>query len=172
MDLLGRFGDPLVLRRQRRTLAASEPVNHPFGPGAGYAILDAVVLRLTAARQMHRPGELWFGKIERDLLARGIFTSLPDLARKIQRYITRYNDDPKPIRWTYSNPAHRITLIQLLESTSRSQSRSIANLVMTVCRSALVDRSTTRRTLRERLRGHQERQRKRNGHRNERAPSE
>jgi transposase len=53
--------------------------------------------------------ELWFAKIERDLLARGIFTSLPDLARKIRRYITRYNDDPKPIRWTYSNPAHRIT---------------------------------------------------------------
>jgi transposase len=53
--------------------------------------------------------ELWFGKIERDLLARGIFTSLPDLARKIRRYIARYNEDPKPIRWTYSNPAHRIT---------------------------------------------------------------
>ena len=38
-----------------------------------------------------------------------IFTSIPDLARKIRRYITRYNEDPKPIRWTYSNPAHRIT---------------------------------------------------------------
>jgi transposase len=53
--------------------------------------------------------ELWFAKIERDLLARGIFTSLPDLARKIRRYITRYNADPKPIRWTYSDPTHRIT---------------------------------------------------------------
>jgi len=53
--------------------------------------------------------ELWFNKIERDLLTRGIFTSLPDLARKIRRYIKRYNEDPKPIRWTYSNPAHRIT---------------------------------------------------------------
>jgi transposase len=53
--------------------------------------------------------ELWFAKIERDLLARGIFTSVPDLARKIRRYITRYHEDPKPIRWTYSNPAHRIT---------------------------------------------------------------
>ena len=53
--------------------------------------------------------ELWFAKIERDLLARGIFTSLPDLARKIRRYIKRYNQDPKPIRWTYSTPAHRIT---------------------------------------------------------------
>jgi transposase len=53
--------------------------------------------------------ELWFAKIERDLLARGIFTSIPDLARKIRRYIKKYNEDPKPIRWTYSNPAHRIT---------------------------------------------------------------
>ena len=53
--------------------------------------------------------ELWFGKIERDLLARGIFRSIPDLARKIRRYIQRYNENPKPIRWTYSNPAHRIT---------------------------------------------------------------
>jgi transposase len=53
--------------------------------------------------------ELWFAKIERDLLARGIFTSIPDLARKIRRYIKRYNEDPKPIRWTYNTPAHRIT---------------------------------------------------------------
>ena len=53
--------------------------------------------------------ELWFGKIERDVLARGIFTSIPDLARKIRRSITRYNEDPKPIRWTYTNPARRIT---------------------------------------------------------------
>jgi transposase len=53
--------------------------------------------------------ELWFAKIERDLLARGVFTSIPDLARKIRRYIAQYNKDPKPIRWTYRDPAHRIT---------------------------------------------------------------
>ena len=53
--------------------------------------------------------ELWFGKIERDLRARSRFTSLPDLARKIQRYIARYSQNPKPIRWTYSDPTHRIT---------------------------------------------------------------
>jgi transposase len=52
--------------------------------------------------------ELWFSKIERDLLARGIFTSVADLARKIRRYIHRYNQAPKPIRWAYRNPAHRI----------------------------------------------------------------
>ena len=38
--------------------------------------------------------EIWFAKIERDLLARGIFTSVPDLARKIRRYIARYNTAP------------------------------------------------------------------------------
>ena len=53
--------------------------------------------------------ELWFSKIERDLLARGIFTSVADLARKIRRYIHRYNKAPKPIRWAYRNPAHRIS---------------------------------------------------------------
>jgi transposase len=53
--------------------------------------------------------ELWFSKIERDLLARGIFTSVADLARKIRRYIRHYNTAAKPIRWSYRNPAHRIS---------------------------------------------------------------
>jgi transposase len=52
--------------------------------------------------------ELWFAKIERQLLARGVFTSVADLARKIRRYIRHYNTAPKPIRWAYRNPAHRI----------------------------------------------------------------
>jgi transposase len=53
--------------------------------------------------------ELWFSKIERDLLARGIFTSVPDLARRIRMYIRHHNKSPKPIRWSYRNPAHRIS---------------------------------------------------------------
>src|SRR6516165_1410001 len=53
--------------------------------------------------------ELWFSKIERDLLARGIFTSVADLARKIRRYIRNYNKVAKPIRWAYRKPAHRIS---------------------------------------------------------------
>ena len=53
--------------------------------------------------------ELWFSKIERDLLARGIFTSVSDLARRIRRYIGHYNKRAKPIRWNYRNPAHRIS---------------------------------------------------------------
>jgi transposase len=53
--------------------------------------------------------ELWFAKIERDLLTRGIFTSVADLARKIRRYIQHYNKTAKPMRWTYRNPAQRIS---------------------------------------------------------------
>src|SRR5215831_2063083 len=53
--------------------------------------------------------ELWFAKIERDLLARGIFTSVKDLARQIRRYIRHYNDVAKPIRWKYADPSRRIT---------------------------------------------------------------
>jgi len=53
--------------------------------------------------------ELWFGRIERDLLARGIFTSVADLARKIRRYIRHYNHVAKPIRWSYRDPTRRIT---------------------------------------------------------------
>jgi transposase len=52
--------------------------------------------------------ELWFAKIERDILARGIFTSVADLKRKIMKYIRHYNKVPKPIRWTYADPTRRI----------------------------------------------------------------
>jgi transposase len=48
--------------------------------------------------------ELWFAKIERDVIARGVFSSVGDLKRKIMRYIRRYNDDAKPIRWSYADP--------------------------------------------------------------------
>jgi transposase len=52
--------------------------------------------------------EIWFSKIERDVIARGVFTSVKDLARKLMRYIKRYNLHPRPIKWRYSDPSHRI----------------------------------------------------------------
>lgn len=52
--------------------------------------------------------ELWFSKIERDLITRGVFTSVKDLARKIMRYIRKYNESPKPVKWSYSDPTKRI----------------------------------------------------------------
>ena len=53
--------------------------------------------------------ELWFAKIERDVIARGVFTSVPDLRRKLMRYIRQYNKAPKTIKWHYRDPTRRIT---------------------------------------------------------------
>jgi transposase len=52
--------------------------------------------------------ELWFAKIQRDLLARGIFSSVADLSRKIRKYIRAYADLARPFRWSYSDPSRRI----------------------------------------------------------------
>ena len=62
--------------------------------------------------------ELWFAKIERDLLARGIFTSIPDLARKIRRYITRYNEDPNRSAGSTATQRIELLVIQLKQATS------------------------------------------------------
>src|SRR5271165_417764 len=52
--------------------------------------------------------EIWFSKVERDVIARGIFTSVKDLARKLRRYINAYSANAKPIQWKYSDPTRRI----------------------------------------------------------------
>ena len=52
--------------------------------------------------------ELWFAKIERDMIARGIFTSTADLRRKLMQYIRAHNKTCQPIQWSYSNVKHRI----------------------------------------------------------------
>ena len=56
--------------------------------------------------------ELWFAKIERDLIARGIFTSVPDLRKKLLQYITLHNKTAQPFEWTYTNPKHRLRAIR------------------------------------------------------------
>jgi transposase len=53
--------------------------------------------------------ELWFSKIERDLIARGIFSSVADLRRKLLRYIRHYNKSPKAFKWSWHDPSYRIT---------------------------------------------------------------
>ena len=49
-----------------------------------------------------------YRKIERDVTARGIFTSVTDLRRKLMRYIKHYNKTATPIRWSYADPSRRI----------------------------------------------------------------
>jgi transposase len=52
--------------------------------------------------------ELWLSKIERDLIARGVFTSSADLSRKLLRYIRQHNKTAKPIKWKYTDVRRRI----------------------------------------------------------------
>jgi transposase len=52
--------------------------------------------------------ELWFAKIQRDVIARGVFTSVADLGKKLRKYIRAYSKSAKPFRWTYTDPTRRI----------------------------------------------------------------
>lgn len=52
--------------------------------------------------------ENWFARIQRDVIARGIFTSTKDLHKKLMRYIRQYNKNAKPLKWKYDNPVNRI----------------------------------------------------------------
>ncbi len=53
--------------------------------------------------------ENWFARIQRDVISRGVFTSVKDLDKKLMRYIRQYNKDPKPLKWIYADPTRRIT---------------------------------------------------------------
>ena len=52
--------------------------------------------------------EIWFAKIERDVLARGVFTSVTDLSRKIMKYIRAYAKSARPFNWKYTDFRHRM----------------------------------------------------------------
>ena len=52
--------------------------------------------------------ELWFAKLERQVIARGIFKSTTDLARKLMRYIREHNKTARPIKWKYADPSRRV----------------------------------------------------------------
>jgi hypothetical protein len=47
--------------------------------------------------------EIWFAKIERDVTARGVFTSVTDLSRKLMKYIRANAKAAKPFSWRYTD---------------------------------------------------------------------
>lgn len=53
--------------------------------------------------------EIWFSRIERDVIARGVFTSVRDLARKLLRYVRAYSKTARLFRWKYSDVRRRVT---------------------------------------------------------------
>ncbi len=61
--------------------------------------------------------EIWFARIERDVIARGVFKSVSDLSRKLMRYIKAYSKTAKPIKWKYSDVTKRIHPAKELTAT-------------------------------------------------------
>src|SRR6201982_2064109 len=62
--------------------------------------------------------EIWFSKIQRDVITRGIFTSTTDLSRKLIRYIKQYNKTATPFRWRFKNADYRIKSVAQRASDS------------------------------------------------------
>jgi transposase len=103
-------------------ILASQPVGreiHVIADNLSAHKTDKVAEFLAAHPQVHlhytptysswlNQVELWFAKIERDVIARGVFTSVPDLKKKLMRYIRQYNKQPKTVKWKYFDPTHRI----------------------------------------------------------------
>ncbi len=52
--------------------------------------------------------EIWFARLEREVIARGIFTSVQDLARKLMRYVRAYSKTARPFKWKYTDLRRRI----------------------------------------------------------------
>jgi transposase len=52
--------------------------------------------------------EIWFSRVEREVIARGVFSSVRDLARKLMRFIRAYSKNARPFRWKYSDVTRRI----------------------------------------------------------------
>jgi transposase len=58
--------------------------------------------------------EQWFGKIERDVIFRGVFTSVADLKRKLMKYIRHCNKALRVVKWKYADPSRRISTQSLV----------------------------------------------------------
>ena len=64
--------------------------------------------------------EIWFAKIEREVIARGIFTSVSDLARKLRRYINAYSANARPISGSTPTPPAASALTKSLRQATSS----------------------------------------------------
>jgi hypothetical protein len=52
--------------------------------------------------------ELWFAKIDRDVITRGVFTSVAYLSNKLRKYIRAYSKSARRFRWNYTYPDPQI----------------------------------------------------------------
>ena len=55
------------------------------------------------------------------MISRGVFTSVADRARKLRKYTWVYAKSTNPIRWTYSDPRHRIRAFEITGTVVAAQ---------------------------------------------------
>jgi transposase len=78
-----------------------------FGPGSTSTPSITIHYTPTYSSWLNQV-EIWFSKIQRDLITRGIFKSTTDLRRKLMAYIRLHNGHCRPFLWTYRNTQRRI----------------------------------------------------------------
>jgi hypothetical protein len=79
---------------------------------------QVAALEKVLSRGDHPAPEGRAGGARRFVIARGVFTSLPDLKRKLMRYIRQYNKAAKAVKWKYFDPTRRITSASAVTATS------------------------------------------------------
>jgi len=80
-DFLGFLGDVVHQAKGKREI---------------HIILDNLSADKTKKVEQFLQIEIWFARIERGVIARGVFTSVPDLARRLMRYIRAYSRTARP----------------------------------------------------------------------------
>jgi hypothetical protein len=72
--------------------------------------------------------ESWFSKLQRDVIDRGIFTSVADLKRKILRYIRLYQKPLNPFSGNTRMSANGFPRGSDVSGTAREEARALASL--------------------------------------------
>jgi transposase len=67
--------------------------------------------------------EIWFGIITRQAIRRGSFRSLAQLIKRIDTYITRWNEDAEPFEWT----ASATSILDKVAMLDRDYKKLVAN---------------------------------------------
>jgi transposase len=87
--------------------------------------------------------ELWFAKIQRDVIRRGVFTSVADLARKLRKYMAAYAKSARPFRWTYTDPRKRIHINEITGTAYLGLGQGRMVMAQDAVKASMADRVAT-----------------------------
>jgi hypothetical protein len=91
--------------RSRPRLISLQSGHSGSGFGKHRQELVPAAPRLEAYSSRHNQIELSFAKIERDVITRCVFISVPDIEKKLMRHIRHYIKSPRTVNWNYADPS-------------------------------------------------------------------